>query len=111
MASHPRTQLPHPRQLSRWGERSVVVLIGIQSGIDGVKPIYYGTMKVCDPPHFLTSMNDGAVFISGIADRCHIGSHVDNLSYLDPHHTRATVPCDRLRRRGLRNVSVSVDPD
>ena len=32
-ASHPRTQPPHPRQLSRWGERSVVVLIGLRLGI------------------------------------------------------------------------------
>jgi hypothetical protein len=31
---------------SQWGGRAVVVLIGIQLGIDGVNPIYYDTIKV-----------------------------------------------------------------
>ena len=35
-----------------------------------------------------------------------VGSQAENLTYLDSHHTRATVPCDRPRRRRLRNVSV-----
>lgn len=29
-----------------WGERAVLVLIGIRLGIDGVNPIYYETIKV-----------------------------------------------------------------
>ena len=50
-ASHPPTQSPRPRKLSRWGGRAVVVLIGIRLGIDGVNPIYYETIKVCDSFH------------------------------------------------------------
>ena len=29
-----------------------MVLIGIRLGIDGMKPIYYETIKVCDPLDF-----------------------------------------------------------
>lgn len=47
-ASHSPTSSPGPRKLSRWGERAVVVLIGIRLGIDGVNPIYYDTIKVSD---------------------------------------------------------------
>ena len=74
-ASHPPTQSPRPRKLSRWGGRAVVVLIGIRLGIDGVNPIYYETIKVCDslPSFFfihvrsiLTSM-EGAVYTPTIS--------------------------------------------
>ena len=52
-ASYPPTQSPRPRKPSRWGGRAVVVLICIQLKIDGVNPIYYETVKVCDfPPTF-----------------------------------------------------------
>ena len=40
--SRPPIQSPRLRKLSRWGGRAVIVLIGIQHGIDGVIPIYYG---------------------------------------------------------------------
>ena len=50
------TQPPRPRKLSKWGGRAVVVLIGIRLGIDCVNPIYYGTIKVCDPLHFLRAL-------------------------------------------------------
>lgn len=30
-----------------WGDRAVLVLIGIRLGIDGVNPIYYDSVKVC----------------------------------------------------------------
>ena len=62
-ASHPPTQSLRPRRLSRRGGRVVVVLIGIQLGIDGVNSIHYETIKVCDSLHLfsrafdLTSMN------------------------------------------------------
>jgi hypothetical protein len=60
-----------PLKLSRWGGRAVVVLIGIRLVIEGVNPIYYETIKVCDPVHIffrcvrLTS-NEGAVYIPTI---------------------------------------------
>ena len=109
-ASHPPTQSPRPRKLSRWGGRAVVVLIGIRLGIDGVNPIYYETIKVCDSFHlffffFFTCQiqwNMKALYTLpqsvGIAggrpssSYYFVGSQADNLFYLDPHHTRATVP-------------------
>lgn len=30
-----------------WGDRPVLVLIGVRLGIEGVNPIYYDTIKVC----------------------------------------------------------------
>jgi hypothetical protein len=45
-ASHPPGGSPRPRKLSTWGDRAVVVLIGIRLGLDGVNPIYYDTIKV-----------------------------------------------------------------
>jgi len=42
---HPPSSSPRPRKDLRWGERAVVVLIGIRLGIDGVNPIYYDTIK------------------------------------------------------------------
>ena len=108
LALHPPTQSPRPRKLSRWGGRVAVVLIGIQLGIDGVNPIYYETIKVCDSLHLfsrafdLTSMNMKVLHILsqsvGIAggrpssSYYFVVSKADNLFYLDPHHTRATVP-------------------
>ena len=106
-ASHPSTQPPRPRKLSRWGERVVVVLIGIQSVIDGVYPIYHETIKVCDSLRLfhmclidVNTMNEGAIFdptISLLGRRSSfvsyhlVGSQADNLFYLNPHRTRATV--------------------
>lgn len=31
---------------SSWGDRAVLILIGIRLGLDGVNPIYYETIKV-----------------------------------------------------------------
>jgi hypothetical protein len=68
-ASHSPTQSPRPRKLSTWGDRAVVVLIGIRLGIEGVNPIYYETIKVCDSLHIFSRAFDfdvnheGAVYI------------------------------------------------
>jgi cysteine protease ATG4 len=32
----------------KWGDRAVLVLVGIRLGIDGVNPIYYDSVKVRD---------------------------------------------------------------
>ena len=38
-----------PRRYARlsWGDRGVLILIGIRLGLDGVNPVYYDTIKVC----------------------------------------------------------------
>ncbi|KAF8266378.1 hypothetical protein EI94DRAFT_1733232 [Lactarius quietus] len=103
-ASHPPTQSPRPRKLSRWGGRGVVVLIGIRLGIDGVNPIYYETIKA------LYSFPQSVGIAGGRPSSSYyfVGSQADNLFYLDPHHTRATIPLrpptqtsERERERGI----------
>lgn len=38
---------------SKWGNKTVLVLIGIRLGIDSVNPIYYETVKVRERPFFV----------------------------------------------------------
>ncbi|KAF8258085.1 hypothetical protein EI94DRAFT_1755794 [Lactarius quietus] len=104
LASHPPTQSPCPRKLSRWGGRGVVVLIGIQLGIDGANPIYYETIKALYS--FLQSV--GIAGGRPSSSYYFVGSQADNLFYLDPHHTRVTIPLrpptqtsERERERGI----------
>jgi hypothetical protein len=70
-ASHSPTQSPRPRKLSTWGDRSVVVLIGIRLGIEGVNPIYYETIKLCDSLHLFhvrsVDVNHEAVHVPTIS--------------------------------------------
>ena len=37
---------PSSSKKSKWGNKAVLVLIGIRLGIDSVNPIYYETVKV-----------------------------------------------------------------
>jgi hypothetical protein len=37
---------PNSSKKSKWGNKTVLVLIGIRLGIDSVNPIYYETVKV-----------------------------------------------------------------
>ncbi|KAF8271567.1 hypothetical protein EI94DRAFT_1720033, partial [Lactarius quietus] len=103
-ASHPPTQSPRPRKLSRWGGHGVVVLIGIWLGIDRANPIYYETIKA------LYSFPQSVGIAGGCPSSSYyfVGSQADNLFYLDPHHTRATIPLrpptqtsERERERGI----------
>ena len=41
-----RSMQPQHMLSSIWGQRPVLVLIGIRLGIDGVNPIYYDSVKV-----------------------------------------------------------------
>jgi cysteine protease ATG4 len=45
-ASNVHIGSPRRHMKATWGERAVLVLIGIRLGIDGVNPIYYETIKV-----------------------------------------------------------------
>lgn len=46
-ASHSPLSSPRrARGATRWGDRAVLILIGIRLGLDGVNPIYYDTIKV-----------------------------------------------------------------
>jgi cysteine protease ATG4 len=84
----------------------VVVLVGIRLGIDGVNPVYYVTIKVCDPFIFFhvrsidINMKALYTFLPSVciaggrpsSSYYLVGSQADNLFYLDPRHTRATIP-------------------
>jgi cysteine protease ATG4 len=35
-----------PRGTLRWGDKAVLILIGLRLGLDGVNPIYYDSIKV-----------------------------------------------------------------
>ena len=43
---------PNSSKKSKWGNKTVLVLIGIRLGIDSVNPIYYETVKVRERPFF-----------------------------------------------------------
>jgi cysteine protease ATG4 len=47
-ASHGRgvTRSPKCHNPFMWGERPVLLLIGVRLGLEGVNPIYYDTIKV-----------------------------------------------------------------
>ncbi|KAI0294162.1 hypothetical protein BC826DRAFT_352534 [Russula brevipes] len=87
-ASHPPTASPHSRKLSTWGERAVVVLIGIRLGLDGVNPIYYDTIKAL----YAFPQSIGIAGGRPSSSYYFVGSQADNLFYLDPHHTRTAIP-------------------
>ena len=40
----------HGHGRMEWGDRAVLVLIGIRLGIEGVNPLYYNTIKVSIVP-------------------------------------------------------------
>jgi cysteine protease ATG4 len=80
-----------------WGRRC----IGIWLGIDGVNPVYYNTIKVCDSFLFFhmrsIDVNMKALYtfppsvrITGgcpLSSYHFVGSQADDLFYLDPYHT------------------------
>jgi cysteine protease ATG4 len=44
-ASHGPIGSPRRHRTTNWGDRGVLVLIGVRLGLDGVNPIYYDTIK------------------------------------------------------------------
>ncbi|KAF8869273.1 peptidase family C54-domain-containing protein [Infundibulicybe gibba] len=79
-----------PRRYARtaWGDRPVLLLLGIRLGIDGVNPIYYETIKL------LYTFPQSVGIAGGRPGSSYyfVGSQADNLFYLDPHHARPAVP-------------------
>ncbi|GBE78643.1 peptidase family C54-domain-containing protein [Sparassis latifolia] len=71
-----------------WGDRAVLVLIGIRLGLDGVNPIYYNTIKA------LYEFPQSVGIAGGRPSSSYyfVGSQADNLFYLDPHHARPAIP-------------------
>ncbi|KIJ45041.1 hypothetical protein M422DRAFT_46858 [Sphaerobolus stellatus SS14] len=72
---------------SKWGNRAVLVLVGIRLGIDGVNPIYYEGVKSL----FTFPQSVGIAGGRPSSSYYFVGTQADTLFYLDPHHTRPTI--------------------
>ena len=94
-------------------EASLGISVGIRLGIDGVNPVHYDTMKVCDPFFFHVrsiGIHQGAVHTPTISWHSRrpsiflVGSQVDNMFYLDPHHTHQTIPLRPPKQTSERGI-------
>ncbi|KAH8105076.1 hypothetical protein DFH11DRAFT_1645155 [Phellopilus nigrolimitatus] len=74
--------------MSIWGQRPVLVLVGIRLGIDGVNPVYYEAVKAL----YTFPQSVGIAGGRPSSSYYFVGAQADNLFYLDPHHARPTVP-------------------
>ena len=84
----PKRSSPSSIHRSGWGGKSVLILIGIRLGLDGVNPIYYDSIKTLFTfPH--------SVGIAGgrpSSSYYFVASQANSLFYLDPHFTRPAIP-------------------
>lgn len=89
-ASNGRAISRSPRRQvgAAWGDRPVLLLIGVRLGIDGVNPIYYETIKLL----YTFPQSVGIAGGRPSSSYYFVGSQADNLFYLDPHHARAAIP-------------------
>ncbi|KAJ7891666.1 peptidase family C54-domain-containing protein [Mycena olivaceomarginata] len=72
----------------RWGDRPVLLLLGIRLGLDGVNPIYYETIKAL----YTFPQSVGIAGGRPSSSYYFVGVQGDGLFYLDPHHSRPSVP-------------------
>nr|GAT54503.1 predicted protein [Mycena chlorophos] len=71
-----------------WGGRPVLVLVGVRLGLEGVNPVYYETIKTL----FTFPQSVGIAGGRPSSSYYFVGVQGDGLFYLDPHHSRPTVP-------------------
>ncbi|KAG6905650.1 hypothetical protein DXG01_001444 [Tephrocybe rancida] len=89
VASSARSPRRHNKALSAsWGDRPVLLLIGVRLGLDGVNPIYYETIKML----YTFPQSVGIAGGRPSSSYYFVGSQADNLFYLDPHHARPAIP-------------------
>lgn len=72
----------------KWGERAVLILVGIRLGLDGVNPIYYDSIKAL----FTFPQSVGIAGGRPSSSYYFVGSQANHLFYLDPHLTRPAIP-------------------
>ncbi|KAF8154943.1 peptidase family C54-domain-containing protein [Crassisporium funariophilum] len=89
-ASHGDTSghSPRRRHTASWGDRPVLLLLGIRLGIEGVNPIYYDTIKLL----YTFPQSVGIAGGRPSSSYYFVGSQADNLFYLDPHNPRPAIP-------------------
>ncbi|KAH7104204.1 peptidase family C54-domain-containing protein [Auriculariales sp. MPI-PUGE-AT-0066] len=73
---------------AKWGDRAVLVLVAQRLGIEGVNPIYYENLKTI----FTFPQSVGIAGGRPSSSYYFVGSQGSALFYLDPHHTRPTIP-------------------
>ncbi|KAJ7673030.1 hypothetical protein DFH06DRAFT_1319245 [Mycena polygramma] len=86
-SSGPFTCAPEARE-SKCGDRPVLLLLGIRLGLDGVNPIYYETIKLL----YTFPQSVGIAGGRPSSSYYFVGVQGDGLFYLDPHHSRPSVP-------------------
>ncbi|KAI0033620.1 peptidase C54, partial [Vararia minispora EC-137] len=99
-----RSPEPGRGRRAGWGDRAVLVLIGIRLGLDGVNPIYYETIKTL----FTFPQSVGIAGGRPSSSYYFVGQQADALFYLDPHHTRPAVPL-RMPADGAEAMSMRRD--
>ncbi|KAF7289537.1 Cysteine protease [Mycena chlorophos] len=67
-----------------WGDRPVLLLLGLRLGLDNVNPIYYSTIKEL----FTFPQSVGISGGRPSSSYYFVGAQGDGLIYLDPHHPR-----------------------
>ncbi|KAJ7714766.1 peptidase family C54-domain-containing protein [Mycena maculata] len=77
-----------PPETRAWGDRPVLLLLGIRLGLDGVNPVYYETIKML----YTFPQSVGIAGGRPSSSYYFVGVQGDGLFYLDPHHSRPAVP-------------------
>nr|XP_019014629.1 uncharacterized protein I206_00713 [Kwoniella pini CBS 10737]OCF53410.1 hypothetical protein I206_00713 [Kwoniella pini CBS 10737] len=70
-----------------WGNKAVLILVGIRLGLDGVNPIYHESIKTL----FTFPQSVGIAGGRPSSSYYFVGSQANSLFYLDPHFTRPAV--------------------
>ncbi|WWC85959.1 uncharacterized protein L201_000829 [Kwoniella dendrophila CBS 6074] len=95
-----------------WGDKAVLILVGIRLGLDGVNPIYYESIKEL----FVFPQSVGIAGGRPSSSYYFVGSQANSLFYLDPHLTRPAVPLETppaptgASAPGLSSLQSDADP-
>ncbi|KAJ7768135.1 hypothetical protein DFH07DRAFT_954710 [Mycena maculata] len=84
-ASHSHAHRPHTKS---WGDRPVLLLLGLRLGLDGVNLVYYETIKML----FTLPQSVGIAGGWSSSSYYFIGVQSDGLFYLNRHHSRPAIP-------------------
>ncbi|CAA7263585.1 unnamed protein product [Cyclocybe aegerita] len=79
---------PRRWHTTAWGDRPVLLLLGIRLGIEGVNPTHYETItQLYTFPQYV-----GIAGGRPIPSYYFVGSQADSPFYLDPHNTWSAIP-------------------
>ncbi|KAJ7257890.1 hypothetical protein B0H12DRAFT_1110453 [Mycena haematopus] len=89
-ASHtsPKLETDSENDSFSWGDRPVLLLLGLRLGLDGVNPIYHETIKRL----YTFPQSVGIAGGRPSSSLYFVAAQGEGLFYLDPHHSRPAVP-------------------